>query len=357
MTNHTTTAPGAAGTIQVRALGRHRLGADLRRLRQARSLRLRDVAARLELVPSTLSRIETGRAPVRTAYLTAMLDLYHVDDPAERERLTSLAHDSRMASWHDSFRALLPAGASHCLDLEILARHIRSYSVHAIPGLLQTPGYAAAVIHAARPGLTRSQVRDLVTLQTRRQQHSRAAGHRLHLIVDESALMRSFGTPKIMAAQLSHLLTLTADPAITMQVAELARPHPALTPPFTILSFPDPASSDTAWSTGIGGQVTITTNLADLRSLHATFTALTGHAATTEDTVTLIKDTTAHWERRAGRSSEAATAQPGVPTSVNVPAAASAYGARAARCSANPDQTGAVRTTGPSSVMATVCST
>jgi transcriptional regulator with XRE-family HTH domain len=301
MTSHQTTvnAPGAVGATQARALGRHRLGADLRRLRQAQSLRLEDVAAQLELVPSTLSRIETGQAPVKTAYLTAMLDLYHVHDPAERERLTSLAHDGRQASWHHSYRPLLPAGASHYLDLETLARHIRSYTMHAIPGLVQAPGYAAAVIHATRPSLTGSQVSDLVTLQARRQGHSRASGHRLHLIVDESALLRPFGTPAIMSGQFRHLLTLTTDPAITVQVAELATPRPVLTPPFTILSFPDPASLDTACTTGIGGQITITTNPADLRTLHAAFTAITGNAATTDDTATLIKDTTAHWERQA----------------------------------------------------------
>lgn len=222
--HHTTTAmPAAAGRTQARAVGRRHLGTDLRQRRQARSLRLEDVAARLEVAPSTLSRIETGKAPVRAAYLTAMLDLYHVDDPAERDRLTSLARDGRCESWHDYYRPLLPAGASHYLDLETAAEHIRSYSVHAIPGLIQTPAYAAAAIQAARPGLTRTQVRHLVTLQARRQELIRTAGHRLHLILDESALRRSFGTATIMAGQLRHLLTLTTDPAITMQVAELAR--------------------------------------------------------------------------------------------------------------------------------------
>ena len=38
-----------------------------RRLREARLLRLEDVAARLGVAPSTLSRIETGLAPARTS--------------------------------------------------------------------------------------------------------------------------------------------------------------------------------------------------------------------------------------------------------------------------------------------------
>src|SRR5579872_613976 len=57
---------------------RRRLGTELRRLREAHSLKLEEVADKLGLAASTLSRIETGKAPTRTAYLSAMLDLYGV---------------------------------------------------------------------------------------------------------------------------------------------------------------------------------------------------------------------------------------------------------------------------------------
>lgn len=102
-----------------------------------------------------------------------------------------------------------------------------------------------------------------------------------------------------MAGQLSHLLTLTTDPPITMQVAELARPRPVLTPPFMILSFPGPAQPDVTCHVGIAGQVTITARRADLRALHAIITALAGNAASTDDSATLIKETAARWERQA----------------------------------------------------------
>jgi hypothetical protein len=49
-------------------LRRHQLGRDLRQLREARSLRLEDVAAHADVAPSTLSRIQTGKAPTRTSY-------------------------------------------------------------------------------------------------------------------------------------------------------------------------------------------------------------------------------------------------------------------------------------------------
>ena len=45
---------------------RRRLGAELRRLREDHGMKLDEVATRLGLVASTLSSIETGKAPIRT---------------------------------------------------------------------------------------------------------------------------------------------------------------------------------------------------------------------------------------------------------------------------------------------------
>ena len=302
MTSEHTAAARTADTdaedpTQARALGRHRLGQDLRRLRQAQSLQLADVAAKLGLAPSTVSRIETGQAPAKVAYLTVMLDLYGVHDQAERAELIKLARDGMRESWHDNFRQLLPAGASQYLDLETAATHLRSYSVHAIPDLAQTAGYAAAALRTSRPGLTNPQVRRLVAVQSRRQALARSGGHQLHVVIDESALLRLIGTAAIMAGQLSHLLTLTADPAVTVQVAELARPLPVLTAPFTILSFRGPGHADVACYPGIDGQVTIAKRPAELRALHRVFASLASAAASPGDTASLIKKTLAHWER------------------------------------------------------------
>src|SRR5258708_27099747 len=48
---------------------RRRLGIDLRRLREQRSLRLQGNASQPGGAPSHLSRIETGKGPARTRYL------------------------------------------------------------------------------------------------------------------------------------------------------------------------------------------------------------------------------------------------------------------------------------------------
>ncbi|HEY6792746.1 MAG TPA: helix-turn-helix transcriptional regulator, partial [Trebonia sp.] len=51
---------------------RRRLGSELRKLRDANRLKLEEVAGELGVAPSTLSRIETGKAPTKSAYLSQM---------------------------------------------------------------------------------------------------------------------------------------------------------------------------------------------------------------------------------------------------------------------------------------------
>ena len=203
------------------AATRRRLGAYLRRMREARSLRLEDVAARLDLAPSTISRIETGHAPTRTSYLAVMLDLYHITDAHQRRMLADLAREGQRKRWHAEYRDLLPAGTDHYLDLETAASQICGYSPQAIPDLLQTQDYAAAACHATRPDLTPEQARQLATLQIQRQQHGQNDKRELHLIIDESALLRMIGTPSVMARQLRHLLAFTVDQLVTLQHGRL----------------------------------------------------------------------------------------------------------------------------------------
>ena len=110
----------AAGSREGPAIARHRLGARLRRLREERSLRLEDVAAHVGVRPSSMSRIETGEAPARAAYLSIMLDLYQVTDPAERAELTNLAWESSRKDWLARCHDILPPGAE---------------MIHGVPGI------------------------------------------------------------------------------------------------------------------------------------------------------------------------------------------------------------------------------
>ena len=260
------------------AVSRHRLGTQLRQLRQDHALRLADVAAELGVVGSTLSRIETGKAPARASYVRVLLDLYHVTDPRQRRQLTELAKHGHHHDWYADAADLLPAELLRYYGLEAAATRILAFGTSVIPDLLQTPDYAAAAWHAARPGITPLQADRLAALTGHRQKAHDDAGHDLHAVIDEAALLRPLGSPQITAAQIDHLAWHATAPRLTIQILPISTPWPVLSPPFAILTFTGTDDADTACTTGTGGQAAVTSHPPAVRGLRAAFTALAGAA-------------------------------------------------------------------------------
>jgi transcriptional regulator with XRE-family HTH domain len=270
---------------------RRALGTALRQLREERCLLLEEVACRLGVAPSTLSRIETGKAPTRThtSYLTLLLDLYAIDDPGYRSQLADLAREGQRKGWWDDHHDIIPPALRTCYGLESAAILIRAYAPHAIPDLLQTPGYALAATRAARPGIDPATARRHAAITTSRAQHLNPDAH-LHAILDETALTRPLTSAHHMAGQLQHLHALASTPAVTIQVTRLSATLPVLTPPFTILTFAAPDEPDIATYPSPGGHPITTTRHSDTDTMQALFTALAHAAATPAESAQLITE-------------------------------------------------------------------
>lgn len=269
------------------AVRRRRLGSELRRLRESRSFRLEDVAARLDVAPSTVCRIETGKAPTRTSYLAVMLEMYGVDDPEQRRLMADLARDGQRREWWADCADLLPTGVGSYLGLESAASEVRVFAADVIPGLVQVRAYAAAALAASRPDLTGDQVKRLVALQSRRQQLLDGRAD-LHLVLDEAVLRRTIGGPSIMAEQLQRLLAVGKRPWVRSQVVCLARPSVVLSGSLTVLSFADSADTDVAYLTSVRGQAIRQDREADFRATRTSFDQLTSAALPQAESAELI---------------------------------------------------------------------
>ncbi|MDQ2707544.1 MAG: helix-turn-helix domain-containing protein [Actinomycetota bacterium] len=238
---------------------RWQLGETLRQLREQAHLTHDQVAAALRDGPGKwsrpkLSRIENRQQGVRPGEVERLLDLYRVTDPELRRTLVELARLSRDRGWVVDIRASLPQPLHRLLDWEAALVASRQFETLLVPGLLQTPEYARALITGIHPTLSQDEVERLVAARIARQQIlSRDVPPQLHVILDAGVLERPVKSAQVMRTQLRRLAEATEAPHITIQVLpKSVGASPALQGPFTVLTPPEPMP-DLGYVEGTGG--------------------------------------------------------------------------------------------------------
>lgn len=214
---------------------RIRLGARLRRLREARGITAQQAASAIRASDSKISRIELGRHAAREIDVSDLLTLYGVTDPDERDDLLSLASEALTPPWWQGYAEVLPPWFQSYLSVEEAAQSVQTYDTAFVPGLLQTPAYSAALI--AQSDFEPAQAEALMAVRTKRVERFASAGWRLSAIIDEAVLRRPAGRPAEFAAQLQHLRVAADRPGVSIRIRPLSAGAPAVPAGFTILRF------------------------------------------------------------------------------------------------------------------------
>src|SRR5439155_11743240 len=125
--------------------------------------------------------------------------------------------------------------------LEAAAASIRNYEVQFVPGLLQTAGYARAVVLLGHDQASEAQLERRISVRVTRQKLlARPNPPQVWAVVDEAALRRPMGGRKVMREQVEHLIEATKLPTVRLQVVPFAAGgHAAAGGAFSILRFPD----------------------------------------------------------------------------------------------------------------------
>jgi transcriptional regulator with XRE-family HTH domain len=236
---------------------RRRLGTELRKLRESGGYKLDEVAALLGVAPSTLSRIETGKAPTKSVYLNRLLEMYGVTDSGQRQILVDMAREGHRKGWWAAYDDVLPSGLDVFVGLEAEASALRSYEISVVHGLLQTPDYARAVLTATTPGYTAPQIDRLVELRMERQGRlGEEPPLNLWVIHDEAVIRRRVGGPAVMRRQLERLLAVEARPCVTQQVLLFdSGAHAGHDGAFSIIEFDDRPADQVAYAESAAGSL------------------------------------------------------------------------------------------------------
>ncbi|WP_422751925.1 helix-turn-helix domain-containing protein [Micromonospora sp. WMMD708] len=217
------------------------LGAQLRRLREAKGVTREGAGWEIRSSESKISRMELGRVGFKERDVADLLTLYGVTAVQEREALLKLARDANSPGWWHRYGDVLPGWFQSYLGLEAAAALIRSYEVQFVPGLLQTPEYARSVVLLGHRGAAVDEVDRRVELRMQRQQVlHRADPPQLWAVIDEAALRRPIGGPQVMHGQLTALIEATRSSHVRLQIIPFdAGGHAAAGGAFTILRFGD----------------------------------------------------------------------------------------------------------------------
>ena len=234
---------------------RRRLGTELRKLRESNGYKLEEVAARLGVAASTLSRIETGKAPAKSAYVNQMLEMYGVTDAWQRQVLVDMAREGHRKGWWAAYDDVLPSGFDIYVGLEAETAAVRGYEVSVVHGLLQTPDYARAVLREMFARHTTEQIERMVDLRIERQRRfDDDPPIELWAVLDEAVIRRPVGGKSVMRAQLERLLTAADGRGVTVQVLPFGcGAHAGHGGPFSILEFPNRSDSEVAYVESVVG--------------------------------------------------------------------------------------------------------
>jgi transcriptional regulator with XRE-family HTH domain len=270
---------------------RRRLGSELRRLREAHSIKLEEVAEHLGVAASTLSRIETGKAPTKSLYLNAMLEMYGVSDPGQRQILVDMAREGHRKGWWSVYDDVLPTGFGIYVGLEVEAAGLRSYEAEVVHGLFQTPDYARAVLREVFNRDSDEHVERLVDLRMKRKDVlDRDPPLDVWLILDEAVIRRAIGGPEVMRAQLTRLTEASKMPNVTIQVLPFSSgAHAGLRGSFSILEFPERADPDVAYVDSLAGIIYLEKDR-EVRSCGEAFDRLRATALSPGASAELIAD-------------------------------------------------------------------
>ncbi len=266
-----------------------RLAGELRALRQAVGLTREDTAEQTNINSATLYRIETAKARPQKRTLLALLDKYGVTDPARRAAMLDLSKQAAQLGWLQAYESELPEEYTTYISFESEARSVRNYESLFVPGLLQTEGYTRAVVIATLPSASEDQVQQRVDTRIQRQQSIAKDGRlKLWAIVDEAALHREVGGPRVMAEQLHHLANMAKQPHITFQVLPFkVGAHPGMYGAFAVMDFPDAADPELVYIENMAGALFLEKD-ADVRRYTENFDQLRAAALNPADSRRIV---------------------------------------------------------------------
>ncbi|MTE12503.1 helix-turn-helix domain-containing protein [Nocardia sp. CT2-14] len=205
----TAAAATAVNPVARQSHPRQQLGAELRRLRDMAGISGRELAKRVGISQSTLSRIEAGHVvpPLPQVLDWAKAVGAEQDSQHSLRALTEAAHAPEVRDWAASL-----ADRAHLQDdvraFEEDAHVVRNFQPALVPGLLQTADYARRVFATFDPPYTPDALAAALAARLDRQRVLYDPAKRFEFLITEAALRFRPGPHRMLLAQLDRIISI-----------------------------------------------------------------------------------------------------------------------------------------------------
>lgn len=198
---------------------RQELAERLREIRLDAGLTARALSSAAGWHEAKTSRIESAKQALTDADIETWCQVCGASRETPDLIAASRAADSMYIEWRRLHRTGLRRTQEARRPLYERTRLFKAYCSTVVPGFLQTPAYASALLSAITDFQgTPDDVEEAVRVRMTRNRILHSRDHRFAVLIEESVLRYQLGGAETMAAQLGHLLGAVALPSISLGV-------------------------------------------------------------------------------------------------------------------------------------------
>lgn len=224
----TTLRPSKTAGVTAVQEARAALGRRLRELRKQAGLTGAQLAEAQGWPQSKVSKIETGRQTPTDEDIRAWTRATGADAAVAEALLASLhTLELQHAEWQRVLGKGLHLHQSGLAAQDQKTKFYRAFENTIIPGLLQTPDYAAArFAQAVRVHKVPNDINEAVRARMRRQEMLYYHDKRFHFVLTEAALRFRLCSPEVMLGQLDRLISFAALPTVKLGIIGFDAEYP-----------------------------------------------------------------------------------------------------------------------------------
>ena len=225
---------------------RHRLAAELVRLREEHGYSADKLAKAIGVARQRISRVENGHVRPDLDEVMRIMDVFGIGEKRWAQLMT-IAREAQERGWWEKYADEMGARQALYANLEAGAHLIREYQMTLLPGLLQIAEFTEVRARVDRAVYAEhfDPARALEARAARQRMLQRPGGPTYEVVIDELAVRRFAAPARVVAAQLAHLADLgSRRNKITIRILPVNASIPGHAVPrsaFSIYRYPDRA--------------------------------------------------------------------------------------------------------------------